>query len=415
MSLLNGYRALDLTEGGCLICGQFFADLGVDVIKIERPGGSPSRNIGPFYKDTAEPEKSLFWLAYNAGKRSITLNIETADGREIFKKLAKTADFVIESFTPGYMAELGLDYDSLSKVNPRIILTSISWFGQTGPKAKYKGSDLTAWASGGELFMSGDPDRPPNWLSFPQASLHGGTHGAAHTMVANWYREETGEGQHVDVSIQECIPLLVEGMTPAWDIAKVIVGRASGAFTNMRGIRLNTMFPCKDGFVSLYVLGGDVTMIDSCRILQAWIAEEGMAPEWFKEVRWETDYDSSKVTQETVDRVEGVIRGFLMTKTKQELFEAAMSKGILTAPAASIKDICEDPQLAARDFWVKVEHPELDNLVTYCGCPIKPSETSAFVIRRRAPTVGEHNRQIYETELGFSGADLMPLKQAGVI
>jgi len=415
MSLLGSYRALDLTEGGCFLCGQILADLGVDVIKIEKPGGSPTRKIGPFYKDIADPQKSLFWFAYNAGKRSITLDVETADGQDIFKKLIKTADFVIESFSPGYMKRLGLGYESLSKINPRIIMTSITFFGQRGPKAKYQSCDLTAWASGGELYVTGDPDRPPNWLSFPQASLHGGLHAAAQTMVAHWYREGTGEGQYVDVSIQEAVILMVECLTPAWDMAKWTITRAAGAYVTPRGLRLNTGFPCKDGFVSLYILGGDVTMLDSCKTLQAWIIEEGMAPDWFKKFNFETDYDSAKLSQETVDQVEGVVKKFLMTKTKQELFDAAMNKRILTAPASTVKDISEDNHLAARDFWVKVKHPELNDVVTYCGPPITPSEPSAFKVRGHAPVIGEHNQEVYEKELGLSKADLVMLKEAQVI
>ena len=149
---LSPYRILDLTEGGCMVGGKILGDLGADVIKIELPGGSTSR-IAPFYKDIADPEKSLFWFAYNTNKRGITLNIETNKGWDIFKKLLLTADAVIESFDPGLPQQHGLRYEELTKVKPNIILTSISPFGQDGPKSHYKGSDLTAWASGGYLYI----------------------------------------------------------------------------------------------------------------------------------------------------------------------------------------------------------------------------------------------------------------------
>jgi len=168
-TMLGGYRVLDLTEGGFLLGGQIFGDLGADVIKIEPPGGSPSRNIGPYYKDIPEVEKSLFWFAYNRNKRGITLDIETSDGREIFKQLVETADVIIESHPPGYMDGLGLGYSELRRVKPDIILTSVTPYGQEGPKAHYKGSDLTTWAASMIHSMAGDPDRAPTWNSYPSA------------------------------------------------------------------------------------------------------------------------------------------------------------------------------------------------------------------------------------------------------
>ena len=126
--MLSPYRVLDLTDDKGLLCGKILADLGADVIKIEKPGGDSSRNRGPFWQDTPHPERSLYWWAYNLNKRSITLNIETSDGQEIFKRLVKTADFVIESFRVGYMDKLGLSYSALCEINPKIIMTSIDSF-----------------------------------------------------------------------------------------------------------------------------------------------------------------------------------------------------------------------------------------------------------------------------------------------
>jgi crotonobetainyl-CoA:carnitine CoA-transferase CaiB-like acyl-CoA transferase len=415
MKLLEGFRALDLTEKGCLLCGQLLAEMGVDVIKIEKPGGCPSRKIGPFYKNTPHPEKSLFWFAYNAGKRSITLDVNTIDGQEIFKKLIKTADFLFESFEPGYMEQNGLGYSELEKINPRLIMTSITPFGQTGPKAKYNASDLTIWAAGGELFVSGDDDRPPVWISFPQATLQGGLHAASQTMVANWHREMCDEGQHVDISIQECVLNLIEAGTQHWDISGNALARYGGAYKSPKGAILNTGFPCKDGFISLYLQGGNSAMLDSDKILQNWIIEEGVAPDWFKEFNWETDYDASKLTQKTVDRVEGVVKKFLMTKTKQEIFEMALNKRLLAAPANTSKDFCEDPHMKARGCWVNVEHTELNDVVCYPGAPIKVSDESVLSIGNRAPLIGEHNQEIYETEMKISKAEIVRLHEANVI
>jgi len=171
--VLGPYRILDLTEGGCMVGARMLGDLGADVIKIEPAGGSPSR-IAPFYKDIPHPGKSLFWFAYNMNKRGITLDISKVDGQEIFKRLVRSTDIVMESFEPGYMNQLGLGYADLSKIKPDLVVTSIIPFGQSGPKAQYKGSDLTAWASGGYLYICGDPDRALTWVSFPQASLLAG-------------------------------------------------------------------------------------------------------------------------------------------------------------------------------------------------------------------------------------------------
>jgi len=142
--MLSPYRVLDLTDEKGLLCGKLLGDLGADVIKVERPGGDPARNIGPFYHDETDPEKSLFWFAFNTSKRGIALDIETADGQEVFKRLVQSADSVIESFPPGYMDRLGLGYPALEKVNPGVIMVSITPFGQTGPYKDYKTCDIVA-------------------------------------------------------------------------------------------------------------------------------------------------------------------------------------------------------------------------------------------------------------------------------
>ena len=167
--LLSPYRVLDLTDEKGVVCGRILGDFGANVIKVEKPGGDPCRNIGPFYHDIPHPEKSLFWFAYNANKRGITLNIESVDGKEIFKKLVQSADVVVESFPPRHMDSLGLGYSELSRVNQNIIMTSISPFGQTGPYSEFKGPDLITWSIGGMTQVSGDPDRQPVRVSFPQS------------------------------------------------------------------------------------------------------------------------------------------------------------------------------------------------------------------------------------------------------
>jgi len=415
-SALVPYRILDLTEGGGMIGARILGDLGADVIKIESPGGSPSR-IAPYYKDIPHPEKSLFWFAYNTNKRGITLDISKVDGQEIFKRLVKSADVVMESFEPGYMNQLGLGYTDLSKIKPDLIMTSITPFGQSGPKAHYKGSDLTAWASGGYLYICGDPDRPPVWISFPHAALHAGAEAAAGTMTALWHRRKTGgDGQQVDVSMQECVIACNFNTPEMWDLNKVDFTRFSkGLHVGTQGVRVNAVWECKDGHTVLICQGGVQPFINSMNELVNWMASEGMAEDWLKEMDWEKDYDASKLTQDAVDRVENAVQRFLITKTKKELYqEGALKRRILIGPINTTKDIWEDSQLHSRDFWVPVKHPELGVTVAYPGPFIKLSE-SQIKYRRRAPLIGEHNIEVYENELGLSREDLAVLKRDMII
>lgn len=413
-SALPPYRVLDLTEGGCLLGGKMLGDLGADVIKIESPDGSASR-IAPYYKDIPDPEKSLFWIAYNTNKRGITLNITKSEGQELFKQLAKQADVVIESFEPGYLSKLGLGYDDLCKIKPDIIMTSITQFGQSGPKAQRKGSDLTAWASGGYMNTCGEPDRAPVWMSFPQSGLTGGTEAAVGVLTALWHRRRTGEGQQVDVSLQECGMSPTLNILPMWSVSKVDYKRVGGyLFIPTTGVRQPLYFRCKDGHAMVLVQGGNEPFISSSARLVKWMAEEGMAPDWLTKVNWQSDYSASALTQELADRTGEAIEKFTLTKIKAELYDIGANKNILIAPLSSTEDISEDIQLQYRGFWIKVDHPELKEALTYCGPFIRMSETP-IVVRRRAPLIGEHNQEIYVKELGLSQVELNTLKQKRII
>jgi benzylsuccinate CoA-transferase BbsE subunit len=185
---MDAYRVLDLTDDKGFFCAKILGDLGADVLKIERPGGDPARKAGPFYKDDPDPEKNLNWFAYNLNKRGITLDIEKEAGRALFKKLVERADFVIESFPVGYLEGLGLGYKTLSALRPRLILTSISPFGQTGPYKDYVGSDLIGMAMGGLAYITGNAGESPVRISFPQAYLLASAEAAAATMIAHYHR-----------------------------------------------------------------------------------------------------------------------------------------------------------------------------------------------------------------------------------
>jgi crotonobetainyl-CoA:carnitine CoA-transferase CaiB-like acyl-CoA transferase len=414
-SALPPYRILDLTEGGCMLGGRLLADLGADVIKIEPPRGSASRT-GPYYKNTVEPEKSLFWWAYNANKRGITLDISREEGRELFRSLVRGADAVLESFEPGYLDRLKLGYNDLVRIRPDIILTSITPFGQNGPKAHYRASDLTIWASGAYLFACGNPDRPPTRIGFPQAGLFGGAEGAIGTMTAIWHRYNTGEGQHVDVSMQESALSPNLNVLQMWDVGGVEFHRLGGAlYVPGTGVRQPIYFACRDGYVMILVQGGNEPFVSSSARLVKWMEEEGMAPEWLVKLDWKLDYDANTMGQPIADRVGEAVERFTLTRTKAELYEeGAIRRQILLAPVANTKDISENLQLKSRDYWEKMEHPDLGDSVVYCGPFIRMSETP-LKYRRRAPRIGEHNDEILAEELGIPREKLDSLRENGII
>ncbi len=410
-SLLSPYRALDLTDEKGFLCGKILGDLGADVIKIEAPLGDPARNIGPFYRDIADPEKSLSWFAYNTSKRGITLNLHTADGRDIFKRLVETADFVIESFAPGHMEKLGLGYQDLNQINSKVIMTSITPFGQNGPYKDYKASDLVVLAMGGYLYLCGDADRPPVRISLDQAYAHAAVEAATGTIIALYYRESSGEGQHVDVSAQECCMSMLYNAKPFWFLNQKILKREGHFWLGVSGQVQQMIWPCRDGAVTFFIIGGK----SGARTNQAlvdWMDSEGMADGFLRSIHWES-LDMVKVSQEFLIRIGESLKGFFAKHTASELYEGALKRRLMLYPLSTIKDLIENAQLAARKYWVKVEHLELGGGFFYPGAFVKLSETP-IDIKRRAPLIGEHNVEIYN-EIGISKKELTALKQANVI
>ncbi|MCX5999645.1 MAG: CoA transferase [Chloroflexi bacterium] len=410
--MLSPYRALDLTDDKGFLCGKVLADLGADVIKVEPPTGDPSRNIGPFYHDIPDPEKSLYWFAYNNGKRGITLNIRSSDGREVFKKLVRTADFVIESFAPGYLDSLGLGYAALSQASPGLILTSITPFGQSGPYRDYKTSDLVSMSLGGYVYLTGEHDRPPVRIGFPQAYLHAAMAAASGTMIAHYHRRMTGEGQWVDVSIQEACALVPPDSYNFWEMGQLIEERHGGVRVRPEtGARMRRVWRCRDGYVDFELYGGAFARPFTIP-MAVWMAEEGMAPDFLKEIDW-LKFDYSAATKEKVDRISEAVAAFFLTHTKQELWEGGLRRRCAVYPVASPKDVVTNEQLAARDYWVKLEHPELGEAIPYPGSGIRSSEVPQR-LGRRAPLIGEHTREVL-MELGLSSEEVVMLKQAGAI
>jgi crotonobetainyl-CoA:carnitine CoA-transferase CaiB-like acyl-CoA transferase len=409
--MLEGRRALDLTDEKGFFCGKILAELGVDVIKVERPGGDPSRNIGPFWRDQADPEKSLYWFAYNSSKRGVTLDLEKEDGKIIFRDLVKTADFIIESFAPGELDKLGFGYSELCQIKKDIILTSITPFGQNGPYRDYQAVDLTIMGMAGELFLTGDSDRRPLNIRMPQACLHAGADAAVGSMLAYHHRRMTGEGQHVDVSMQQSAAWFLAQTIPHWDIDKLILGRVGTFRTTSRGTLQRQVWPCKDGFIFFFMMGGQQGA-KTCRQLVRWMDELGMVNEFLLGYEWER-FDMATATQELIDNISRPIQEFFLTRTKKEALEAAMSRNISICPLMGMKDLINDPNLAERGFWTPLEHPELQASIPYPKQFVRSSENETAT-KSIAPLIGEHNAEIFG-ELGLSQERIAELKEAGVI
>lgn len=412
--MLSGYRILDLTDVNGFFCAKILADLGADVIKIERPGGDPSRHIGPFYHDIPDSEMSLYWFAYNANKWGITLNIECAQGKEIFNKLVQTADVVVESFPPGYMDKLGLGYTALSTINPRIIMTSITPFGQQGPYKDFIASDMVVMAMGGWAYLCGEPGRPPVTIGFPQSYLCAAGDAAVGTATALYFRELSGQGQHVDVSAQQSVVMDTREATAYWFLSQIMLGRSSPYRVGFAraGVKQRWLWKCQDGFIIWLAMGGMAGAREN-RTLVEWMDSEGMTSDFLKQVDWQ-NWDIQQATTEFFEQMETDVGHFFLSHTKAELFDGALKKGIIIYPVSTVSDLMGNAQLKARDFWIEVDHAELEDRIAYPGPFIKPSET-LWPESFRAPLIGEHNVKIYKQVLGFSDQQLVTLKQAGVI
>ena len=409
---LGPYRVLDLTDEKGFLCGRIFAEQGADVIKIEPPNGDSARKKGPFYNNESDPEKSLYWFAYNTGKRGITLDINFHEGQDIFRRLVKSADFLLESFTPGYMEALGLGYKELEKINQRLIMTSITPFGQTGPYAHWKGPDIVPWALGGYMFMSGEPEKAPLRISHPpQVYLHASAMACVGSLMALHYRNRTGKGQHVDLCAQQCPIWMLTHTYSYWDMQKVILNR-QGGWRQFGHIRIKTLWQCKDGYITFMFSGGNIGAKGQRRLVKLMEKEE-MAPDWLKDIDWES-FDALSASDEVLRPIIEILENFFKTKTKAELLKEAVHGGIMLAPVNTIQDVMQDPHLSARDFWVEVEHEKLNTRITYPGAPCKMSE-SPWTIKGRAPYIGEHNEEIYAKELNMSKNEIKILKEKGVI
>ena len=411
--LLSPYRVLDLTDERGLLCGKILGDLGADVVQVEPPGGSSARQVGPFYGDDPSPSKSLYWWAYSGNKRGITLNLEHSDGKALLEKLVSGADFLIDSFDPGYLESAGLGYSRLSAINPSLVMVSITAFGQDGPYAHYQASDITGMALGGFMHLTGDSDRAPLRPSFPHFYLHGSAAAATAAMLAHTHRALTGEGQYVDVSCQQAVARTLAHAPQIWDIEGAVLQRM-GVYRQTSGdnrVRIN--WPCADGYVNYMLQGGGVA--PSTRALFQWMDEDGFDVAELQAFEWET-MGYGRITPEVMDTVVGPMAEFFLRHTRDELTLGSVDRRILLFPVATPSDLRQHPQLEARGYFTSMDHPELGTAIDYPGAFIKGGDGSQVApLRRRAPLMGEHNLEIYGGELGLSLAEIDSLRRVGAI
>ena len=395
---LAPYRVLDLTGALGPLAGKMLADLGADVVRVEPPEGSALRRLPPFADGVADPERGLAWWAYAAGTRSVVLDLETADGRARLLSLVRAADFLLESLPPGTLDRLGLGWPALHRENRRLILTSISPFGRSGPQRDWRGSELVTQAMGGMVYAVGDPDRAPVRVGGAQASCQAAGQAVLGTLVAHFDREQTGEGRWVDVSAQHAVTTTLLSAT-ALPALHGFTPHREGSAVRTSGFRRRILFRAKDGFVALTV-GGGVLSGAMMTALVKWMAEEGAAPDFMRErdwVKWDNAYllAAGARGQEDIDRVSEAVAAFAAARTKAELYAAALERGLLIAPVDDMADLAEDRQLSARGFFVPVDEPRARRRVAMPGAWAKLSGTPLRA-PAPAPRLGEHTALVLE-------------------
>ena len=413
--MLDPYRVLDLTTERGLLCGQILADLGADVIKVEPPGGSSARKLGPFYQDREDAENSLYWWAYNRNKRGVTLDITRSEGQDVLRRLARGAKFLIESDNPGTLARYGLSYDELAADNPGLIYVSITPFGQDGPKASYADSDLIILASSGPLVITGDEDRPPVRLSVPQGYLHASAAAAPAALIALYESHRSNRGQHIDISAQQAAAHATQSTILSAPLNDAETRRMAGG-AKMGPLEIRLLWPAKDGHVSIAYLFGSAFAHFTKRLMD-WIYEEGFCDEEVQQMDWVDMggglFGGDPKTIEDYERLKLIVEDFTKTKTKAELFQNALDRGLLIAPVTTIDEVVESEQLESRHYWTTVDHEEIGKAFAYPG-PFAKFSAQPIAYKRRPPQIGEHNAEVYG-ELGLDAQALAELHSKGII
>lgn len=397
-SLLAGLRILDLADEKASFCSKLLADMGAWVVKVERPGGDPSRMQGPFWGNSSHPERSLSFYYNNTNKRGITLDLEQSAGRKIFLRLVDRTDIVVETFPPGYMKELGLGFEVLSKRNPRLILSSFTGFGQNGPRSRYKSCDLVASAFGGSMSVCGSPWTPPLKPFGEQSYYTSSLFGATAILLALRKRTQSGKGEHIDISMQEAVTSTLE---------HVMVRYFHDQITHERQGSLHwdnsfCILPCRDDHIL-------ITLSHQWETLVELMDSEDMAEDLTEEKWRDQGY-----RLEHVNHVIDVLERWTKTRSAQELFELGQLMHFPWARINSPRDVLDNPQLKERGFFVYSNHRETGAQIKHPSLPYKFNQAS-LEKWKVAPMIGEDNISIYRTELGLSDEELQRLSSMNVI
>ena len=376
-------------------CAKLMADYGADVIKVEPPDlGDVARRSGPFVGDDPHPDKSVQFLFLNSNKRGITLDLASSSGRLILEKLLQQADVLVENFSPAEAESLSLDYTSLASVNPNLVVTSITPFGQSGPYRDFSATDIVTCAMSGLMYHSGDSDREPLRNALDQSFYVAGANAASATLAALFQRLTTGEGQHVEVSIVECLASHLVQAVPYYTYMGAIKGRRP-----VRGSGFEELMPARDGYVVPSVQGS-----------QPWpVVAELIGMEELKDERFATGAGRIEHGEELKQLL---IKG-LANWDRKPLFQESGERRLVFGMAQDAGDLLECQHLRERGFFVELDHP-VAGRAEYPGMGPKLSAMD-FEFRYPAPLLGQHNTEIYCGELGYTPAELVNLRAAGII
>jgi crotonobetainyl-CoA:carnitine CoA-transferase CaiB-like acyl-CoA transferase len=394
---------IDLGDGiAPAYCGKLFADLGADVIKVEPPAGDPLRGRAPFAGDEPGPERSLAFAYVNTSKRGLTLDVTTGRGRELLLRLVAAADVVVEGRAPAWLEAHGLDYENLRDANERLIMTSITPFGQDGPWRDYAANDFIAQHTSGVAYNNGSkaPDldaQPPFPLPGNSAEFLGGLAAASATMCAVIGREATGQGTHVDVAMQEALAMHLH-LDLAWTtFAGTPISRATGA---QPAIAYVSQQPCADGYIDFVI-----------RTEEQWqnFLDVLGRPDWGDNPLFATGAGRAQYW----DALEPLVQEELRKYPKAELYEKSQARGVPAAPVSTLVDAANEGHFADRQAFVDHEQPAIGTLRAP-GPPVRFG-ADGWRIRRPAPALGEHNREVFVERLGLSDAELASLQAEGVI
>jgi len=394
---LDNVRILDLTQH---IAGPYatklFADFGVDVIKIERPGGDIARRLGPFKGGAKHPERSGTFFYLNCNKRSVVLDLTRPEGRDALAALAKTADLVVESFAPGKLDALGVGYDFFKALKPEAPVISISNFGQTGPYRDYALNDLTLYAFAGEMYSMGETDREPVKMAGTAALFESGSAIAVGAIGALFASKRHGIGQHVDISLAETHFGGVD-RRHATGIAFQFSGRKTIRLASHGGGMPQGIYPCADGYVDFTNAG----------LRPDRVAEMLNHADWLNDPRYSDPMQ--RMNPVVIEEWNGNFIGWCIERTKREIWEEARRAKVMCGPMFTMEDLFIDEAFRNRGFWSKTDHAELGE-VTIPGRPLR-MERGGWELRRAAPLLGQHTKEVL-SEVGLS-ADTIAAASGG--